>query len=225
MEVLKPLREFILPTIADHNASTIYYTELIDENADSEETMTHVAEMVIEKVQSDSQRWIVLVGDGKTYDHLLKVKRLYGSDLGKLIIFPGDWHVLKNFQPVLMKAYYHAGLKDIAIASGYRAETLKSLDTCSHFKRTHSFLMQVWEALYIEMISSFMNTCTNPQFENLQASIKTTFDAKLTPQDHLLSVQGLVKETLALDAFNKFVTLQTEADDTWKFWSNFVLVA
>ena len=42
------------------------------------------------------------------------MKRVYGSACEKLYIFPGDWLVLKNFQPVLMKAYYHAGLKDIA---------------------------------------------------------------------------------------------------------------
>ena len=98
--VLKPLREFILPTVAqltDHSASLLYYMELVDENADSEEAMTHVAEMVLEKVQSDSQRYIVLVGDGKTYEHLLKVKKLYGSALERLLIFPGDWHILEKF--------------------------------------------------------------------------------------------------------------------------------
>ena len=81
--------------------------ELLDENADSEETMAQVAEILTEKVKSVSQKWVILVGDGKTYEHLQRVKRLYGSTLEKLLIFPGDWHVLKNFQPVLMKAYYH----------------------------------------------------------------------------------------------------------------------
>ena len=51
---------------------------------------------------------------------------VYGSALSNVLIFPGDWHTLKNYQPVLMKAWYHAGLKDIARATGYRAETLKS---------------------------------------------------------------------------------------------------
>ena len=52
------------------------------------------------------------------------VQRLYGTALHNILIFPGDWHILKNFQPVLIKAYYHAGLKELAKRSGFRAETL-----------------------------------------------------------------------------------------------------
>lgn len=40
--------------------------DLIDENADSEETMTQVAEIVLEKLRAGMQRWVVLIGDGKT---------------------------------------------------------------------------------------------------------------------------------------------------------------
>ena len=171
-EVLKPLRQFLLPTpaqLANHDKSTIYYMELLDENADSEQTMAEVAEMVLSKV-ADSQKWIILVGDGKTFQHLCKVKRLYGSALCNVFIFPGDWHILKNYQPVLMKAWYHAGLRDIAKANGYRAETLKSLESCSHFVRTHSFLIQVWEALYLEIIQAFLRA--KPELNDMKAKLQ-----------------------------------------------------
>ena len=80
---LKPFREFLLPTanqLQDSDPFLIYYLELIDENADSHETMLEVSELVQEKLLSDSQKWVVLVGDGKTYEHLRKIKRVYGSD-------------------------------------------------------------------------------------------------------------------------------------------------
>ena len=71
--LLKPLRDFHLPTPAqleDSDPSKIFYMELLDENADSEETMTMVSELVQEKVASALQPWVVLVGDSKTYNHL-----------------------------------------------------------------------------------------------------------------------------------------------------------
>ena len=39
--------------------------------------------------------------------------------LKKLLVFPGDWHILKSFQPVLMKLYYHARLKELAQKFGF----------------------------------------------------------------------------------------------------------
>ena len=91
----------------------------------------------------------MLVGDGKTYHHLMTVKRQYGQVLETLLIFLGDWHTL-------MKICYKAGLKELAQASGYRGATLKSLELCSSYQRTHLFFMQVWEVLYREMLHAYL---------------------------------------------------------------------
>lgn len=58
--------------------------------------------------------------------------------------------------------------------SGYKAETLTSLEKCSHFKGTHSFLLQVWEALFTEMISAF--AIAHPEYEGMKKAILKGFD-------------------------------------------------
>ena len=88
--------------------------ELVNENPDSDETMCTVAEDLLEKFSIEEQDGcVLLVGDGKTYQHLMNIKRQYTTAFQKLIVFPGDWHTLKNYQPVLMKVYYNTGLKKL----------------------------------------------------------------------------------------------------------------
>ncbi len=78
---------------------------------------------------------------------------------------------IENFQPVLMKIYYyHASLKKLAMAAGYRGETLTSLSKCSNFDRTHNFLLQVWQAMYRQMLAIFCSCQGDePLFHDLNA--------------------------------------------------------
>ena len=223
--VFKSLRDFLLQSEAqlkDNESSNIYYMELIDENADSMETMSQVAEMVQQKLIGTAQQQIILVGDGKRYQHLQQSKRVYGDALKNILIFPGDWHILKNFQQVLMKQYYHFGLKDIASNSGFRAETLSSLERCSNFKRTHNFLLQAWESLFLEMVESFINENTSLATTQVKEEIKVMIEANNDePIQYLLNVQSILNEDV-LVVFYHFIKNQASIDDTWKIWMHFV---
>ena len=50
--------------------------------------------------------FLVLEGDAKTYDTIQAVKHEYGSDLNWLVPYPGDWHLLKNYQICIMKPFF-----------------------------------------------------------------------------------------------------------------------
>ena len=122
--VLNDIRQFL-----DHEnhgdihqlqPSQVFYMELVNENPDSDETMTLIAEDLLDKFSVEGQDgWVLLVGDGKTYQHLMNIKWQYGTAFTKLLIFPGDWHTLKNYQPILMKVYYHAGLRELTKSCGF----------------------------------------------------------------------------------------------------------
>eukprot|EP00117_Sycon_ciliatum_P010108 scpid69237/ scgid5182/ len=93
-----------------------------------------------------AQDHLVVVGDGKTYDHLLSLIREYRDELSWLVPFPGDWHLLKAMHPVIMKIYWDAGLKSMASAMGYRGDLLSVLEKASNFRKYHEFLLLAHEA-------------------------------------------------------------------------------
>ena len=48
--------------------------------------------------------------------------------------FPiGDWHILHKYQKVLMKVYFEASLKVLAMCSGHGAEIIKSIGGATNF--------------------------------------------------------------------------------------------
>ena len=99
----------------------------------------------------------MLVGDQKTHARICVLKHEYGADLDWVIAFIGDWHLLFNYQAVLMKVHYDADLKNLAESAGHRGETLTSIIKGSSFKKTHQLLLQVWEAMYRQMFKVFMS--------------------------------------------------------------------
>ena len=121
-----------------------------------------------------------------------------------MIPFIGDGHVLKNFQSVLMKVYYDAGMKDLAEAAGFRGETLTSLKKCTNFKRTHTFLLQCWEAFYRHLIESFLSShFEEREKRQLLLSVKVKLDKcnETDSSDNLLSlINDLIAETEHLNS-------------------------
>ena len=89
--------------------------------------------------------YIIFEGDAKLYKILQSLKFVHGECFKWLIPFPGDWRMLMNYQHAIMKPYFDAGLKELAKVAGYPIAAIKS---CGQFKRTHHFIMEVWEAVY-----------------------------------------------------------------------------
>ena len=87
---------------------------ILDETADKKETVLKVLNILHAKFQVGVKSdYVVVVGDGKSYDHLVKLKNEYGDNLNWVLAYPGDWHILKNLLPIYMKLYLDAGLKEI----------------------------------------------------------------------------------------------------------------
>ena len=110
---------------ADIEVSNVSYVEIVSEKADSKPTLLGIIIARLQKTFFEELRhkYVVVVGDAKTYLLLQAICFEYKSQLKWLIPFPGDWHILFNYQKVLMKPYADAVLKSMAKSSGHRGET------------------------------------------------------------------------------------------------------
>ena len=103
-------------------------------------------------IEGLQHEWLVVERDGKLYRILKTLQFEYGEEINWLIPYPEDWHMLKKFQAALMKAYYDARLKSLAVPAGYLAFTIRNT---SQFKCTNNFILDVWEAVYRVMLIQF----------------------------------------------------------------------
>ena len=126
-----------------------------------------------------------------------------------------------------MKVYYHAGLRDLAEAAGYRGETLSK---CSNFKRTHRFILQVWEGIYRHMFSCFLSNHPESK-QDMLSTVKQKLEecnqewmgSKLfRPLEEHLVASSIQYDALYKE-FQDYLTAMADRDENWKFWKNFVL--
>ena len=115
----------------------------MDAVADNKNTLIQLLSDLQEQFISNRiHKYIILEGNAKLYKVVQSLKFEHGECF-KLLI---------NYQHAIMKPYFDVGLKGLAKVVGYHIAAIKS---CEQFKRTHHFIMEVWEAVYINILSTF----------------------------------------------------------------------
>jgi len=170
-----------------------------------------------------------------------EIKSEYGSHLRWLLPFPGDWHILFNYQPALMKPYADAELSKLAEVSGHRSETLTSLLQCKNFGRTHNFLVQAFETLY-RFFSLYLKSLSESEYFSSQQSLQTTEEklrersfctnyefSVMTSNNELDSFRQRAQSMLSDSAtgcsykgFTKFMIGLAKKQETIQFWYQYL---
>ena len=212
----------------EQECSNVVYLDILDEYADNKDTILNTLALLQERLEiGTSVTHLGVVGDGKTYDHLHALKVEYGEELNWLIPLPGDWHILKNYQEVIMKVYFDGGLQEAAKQAGYSDGVLNSIGGCGKFKRTHEFILKLWESIMRIFLSDFVSKNANGKTvaEHIKSTLKThsnNENINISPlfklMIHLCEDEG----TLSND-FHKYLSDWSAQDDTCKLWGMFVL--
>ena len=203
--------------------SKVIYLEVLDAVADCKDTMMVVLHNLRTRfIEERKMRWLVLEGDAKLYEVLKNLTFEYGEELNWLIPYPGDFHMLMNYQKALTKPYYDAGLKKLAQAAGYPLPTIQS---CSQFKRTHLFLLETWEAIYRVMVLKYEEVNSGGKFFFQTASTALSITTENLPSsfsEHLKLKKNVLQDYFV--KFHDFIQKMARIDDTWRFWVQFVFV-
>ena len=226
-EPLISIQEFFSLVRATHTEqSQVVYLEVMDAVADTKDTMMQLLHDLHEQfIVSQNMKWLVLEGDAKLYEIVKSLQFEYGDELSWLIPYRGDWHMLMNYQSALMKPYYDAGLKALASSAGH---PLTAIQNSSQFKRSHNFILEVWEAMYRVMLQRYLEQSQDPAeilspgglIEDIVCYIQTlpiddlscSLTRKLHQQEHELHFSD----------FKSFIQNRARTDDTWKFWIQLV---
>ena len=215
-------------------ASNFKYMCVLDEKADRPETIESVCADMYNKFKiNDEINHLIVAGDAATYEIINRVKAANGGFYDWVIPYLGDWHILKNAQEVLMKLFWDAGVKYIPKTTPMQT-TLKNLKSCSNFKKTHRFLLQIYESMFMYQLRTF--------FEFKQMS-----DSSYNPDDAILSVivdvvNSLTRSEGCFDVdefldkqakvmgrvdkfrcdFNTFCEEMSSKFETFRFWDRFL---
>ena len=224
----------------DNKVSKVVYCDVLSEKADCKSTLLKIIDKLYETFISQlNHKFVVAVGDAKTYNLLVDIVKEYGDELKWLLPYPGDWHILLNYQKALIRPYMDAGLVNLAKVSGHKGGTLTSIINASNFKRTHRFLFQVYESLNLFFLSLFMKH-HNEQFPDHNSETRQiifTLSSKLTAievvtEENLEPFRTSVSEVfqkisiygVTRDSFVSFMEALSQKQDTIKFWHQFIAV-
>ena len=221
----------------DSETGKVVYVDLLSLPADSKDTilkvLNNIHKIFIERMRN---KWLMVVGDAKTYDILQDLKKHYGSKMDWLLPFPGDWHILYNYQKVLLKIYGDAGLLQLAKVAGHRSETLTSLALASHFKRTHRFLLQSFEAISRTLLSKYIQSLESSStkarlVEAFRTSAGTFADklSSISTSEELSDLIGVLETSFQSGDLHKFssgfapfLSSICLKQDTVLFWHDYI---
>ncbi len=228
--------------------STFKYHDILSLSADKVETVKGVLDNLRAIFTINGEiRNVLVTGDQKVFRHLKELKETYKDIYDFVYPFIGDFHVLLNYQDVLINClYYKAGLEELCKCFHQEGSTAQMIETSKHFKHRNRFLKHVYEAIYRVQIDQFFryrecgstdNQLTNENiFEQVKETIshlKDYFKDKKDKDenvilseslDHFLASQKVLFQSLSgvQEEFNNFRANMCEKDETFAFWDNFL---
>ncbi|CAC5415507.1 unnamed protein product [Mytilus coruscus] len=124
-----------------------------------------------------------------------------------------------------MKLYLDAGLKEL-IELFHHGAVGASVMQATNFDKTHHFLMQVWEAFYLQQISAILkyaeeNDLNDQSEENYIKKVSFILQNQELSQDEKIQQHLDLISHFSLQ-FRNLCCRLSEQNENWKFWHDFI---
>ena len=168
------LRDFFRLTSSSttRERSVVYFVDLNSKPADKKETLLSALATLREKHGVGKYvDFLVVAGDGKTFDHLINLKREYGEEFQWMLPCLGELHLLKNVQVPIFKVYLDGDLSQL-LWLYHKGATSAAVSNSTCFDKSHTFLLQAWKAFFCSFISFFLSESNQDLsfLDNIQAA-------------------------------------------------------
>jgi hypothetical protein len=212
------------------------YISITDDCCDSLATVESVLRTLFVKMEVGKHiSHLVVAGDAKVYDYLLKIKDQDPTDYAWLIPFMGDWHTMKNYACSLLKIYGPAGLEDL-IGLLHKGRTEKGVRNCTDFEKTFAFFMQSWESMYRLEIDMFLQYLEQGSDEgaaaafskdvfvnNVSSKMRSWKNANDTTDSYINALMSIDEDLQGLnEEFDRFVHKMCKENENFRFWSQYI---
>ena len=146
---------YIESPVKSVETSKLIYLDVLNVSADKISTIKSVLDRLRAGFVRDGKvRNLLMVGDQKIFKHLKDLKSTYPDLYSWVYPFIGDFHVLFNYQKVLMGLYFKAGLEQLSKIL-HHGKSSSIIEQTTNFKHVHMFLIQIWESIYRMQIEKF----------------------------------------------------------------------
>ncbi|CAF3137029.1 unnamed protein product [Rotaria socialis] len=166
------------------------------------------------------QEAAVVVVDEKIYRNCIQVKDNHKVLFDKLLPYPGEFHIMKNYMIAVWDILEYSGI-DTALGELYRGASFRSIMNCSHFNKSLRAMKLLHSTLATLLIHQFLNDMPIEIVNDLEALLKTIpYDvtSNTLKIEWFKKFQDTVQQHQLFIVFNEWIADKNNQNKKFKFW-------
>ncbi|CAF1570301.1 unnamed protein product [Didymodactylos carnosus] len=176
-------------------------------------------------IDSKFQEEAVIVVDEKIYRNCVQVKYEHATDFERILIYPGEFHLMKCYMSVIWDVLDQSGIDD-RLGYVYKGAALRAILNVSHFNKSLRAVKMIHTSLTILVITEFLHTLPtsiiNDLLEKIMCEIPVDYTENRRKQQWFENVINWLDSVKLNNLFDYWKREQCRENIKFHFW-HFIL--